>query len=65
MQKVHDMFWGGNPIFDSNPDQLGSGKAIPNLEAIDASVAPLNPETSLQKQARDCFVFRQPRSSRA
>jgi hypothetical protein len=51
MQKVHDMFWGGNPIFDSNPGQLRPGKAIPNLEAIDASVAALNPGTSLQKQA--------------
>jgi hypothetical protein len=51
VQRAHDMFWGGNPIFDNDPSQIGAGKAIAGFKAIDAAVAALNPETPLQKQA--------------
>jgi hypothetical protein len=55
MQRVHDMFWGENPIFDSDPAQLAPG-AIGSLKAIDAAIAALDPRTPLQKQAAAAAV---------
>jgi len=49
-QRVHDMFWGEKPIFDSDPGQLAPGTAIESLKATDAAIAALDPRTPLQKE---------------
>src|SRR5580700_5111479 len=55
-QRVHDMFWGEKPIFDSDPGQLPPGTAIKSLKATDAAIAALDPRTPLQKQAAAAAV---------
>ncbi len=55
-QRVHDMFWGEKPIFDSDPGQLAPGTAIESLKATDAAIAALDPRTPLQKQAAAAAV---------
>jgi hypothetical protein len=55
MQRVHHMFWGERPIFDSDPGQLAAG-TIGSLKAIDAAIAALDPRTPLQKQAAAAAV---------
>ena len=54
-QRVHDMFWGERPIFDSNPAQLAPG-SLESLKATDAAIAALDPRTPLQKQAAAAAV---------
>ena len=54
-QRIHDMFWGERPIFDSDPAQLASG-AIESLKATDSAIAALDPRTPLQKQAAAAAV---------
>jgi len=56
MQRVHHMFWGENPIFDSDPAQLAPGWTIESLKATDAAIAALDPRTPLQKQAAAAAV---------
>jgi len=54
-QRVHDMFWGERPIFDSDPAQLAPG-SLESLKATDAAIAALDPRTPLQKQAAAAAV---------
>jgi hypothetical protein len=50
-QRVHNMFWGARPLYDSEPGQITPGKTVEGLKATDASIAALDPRTPLQKQA--------------
>jgi hypothetical protein len=49
--KTYEMFWGPGNAADSNLEALNVAAALPNLRAIDAFLAGLNPQTPAQRQA--------------
>ena len=51
MTRTYEMFWGPGNAADSDPDALKVAAALPNLRAIDAFLASLNPQTPAQRQA--------------